>query len=242
MDRRYMVVRADNGMFVTARQDPALLQVTASWQQGDAAPVLGYSGKDALALPALHSLTDTSPVRVWKDDVTALDCGVAAARWFSDVLQKEVRLVAMPPRGRVRDKEAPMPVSFADGYPFLVANKASLDFLNARIGEDLPMRRFRPNLVIDGAEAFVEDGWKKIQIGSVTFEVSSACARCVLTTRDPETGEQHARNEPLTSMRPFRRGSDGQLYFGMNLRPLGTGQVAVGDQVTVLETGPAELP
>ena len=43
---------------------------------------------------------------------------------------------------------------FADGFPLLVANQASLDDLNARLrakgAAEVPMDRFRPNIVVQG--------------------------------------------------------------------------------------------
>src|SRR4029450_7098533 len=98
-----------------------------------------------------------------------------------------------PDYGRADDR-----VSFADGYPLLLANTASLDALNDRIAEGgslegpLPMTRFRPNVVIAGAAPWVEDAWTggRIKIGEVTFRVPKRCDRCVVTTTDQETGER----------------------------------------------------
>jgi uncharacterized protein YcbX len=61
------------------------------------------------------------------------------------------------------------------------------------------MLRFRPNLVIEGSEAYAEDSWKRIRIGDVEFRVVKPCARCILTTIDPQTGERSADREPLAS-------------------------------------------
>lgn len=38
---------------------------------------------------------------------------------------------------------------FADGFPFLLANQTSLDDLNTRLAEPIPMNRFRPKCAPD---------------------------------------------------------------------------------------------
>ena len=57
-------------------------------------------------------------------------------------------------------------VSLADGFPLLLTSIASLDAVNQRLGTPVPMDRFRPNLVIDGAPAWAEDGWAAIEAGA----------------------------------------------------------------------------
>ncbi|MNE17813.1 MOSC domain protein [compost metagenome] len=96
------------------------------------------------------------------------------------------------------------------------------------------MLRFRPNLVIEGSEAFAEDGWKRIRIGDVEFRVLKPCTRCILTTIDPQTGERSADREPLTTLKTYRQ-KEGEVMFGQNLVNDGNGVLEVGMPVTVLE-------
>jgi uncharacterized protein YcbX len=65
-----------------------------------------------------------------------------------------------PRRGRPGDRGG-----FADGYPLLLTTEASLDALNRRLEEPVPMSRFRPNPVVDGELPFGEDGWSRIRAG-----------------------------------------------------------------------------
>ncbi|MDD7848652.1 MOSC domain-containing protein [Escherichia coli] len=44
-------------------------------------------------------------------------------------------------------------MSFADGYPYLLANEASLRDLQQRCPASVKMEQFRPNLVVSGASA-----------------------------------------------------------------------------------------
>ena len=99
----------------------------------------------------------------------------------------------------------------------------------------LTMKRFRPNLVVEGSGPFDEDTWKRIRIGETVFHVVKPCGRCVITTIDPERGEFDGK-EPLRTLAKFRKVGD-LVMFGQNLiaeRPGGT--IRVGDEVEILET------
>jgi uncharacterized protein YcbX len=91
------------------------------------------------------------------------------------------------------------------------------------------MRRFRPNLVVDGdLEPFVEDGWATLAVGDVELRFADHCGRCVLTTIDPDT--QAKGKEPLASLARHRR-RDGEVWFGIQMVPVRGGVVTVGDRV-----------
>ena len=82
-------------------------------------------------------------------------------QWFSEFLDKEVRLVIMPESTRraVSPKYAvnAEAVSFADGMPYLLIGQASLEDLNGRLEQPVPMDRFRPNIVFFRGERL---SWK----------------------------------------------------------------------------------
>ncbi len=128
-----------------------------------------------------------------------------------------------------------------------MTTESSLAALNDEVlagsahGRDpLPMTRFRPNVVVRGTEPWVEDDWRRVRIGEVTFRAVKGCARCVMTTIDPETAERE--KEPIASLSRLRRW-DGKTWFGVNLIPdlagAATGQIRVGDDVEVLEAVPS---
>ena len=125
-------------------------------------------------------------------------------------------------------------VAFADGFPLLLIGQASLEDLSHKVGRPLEMLRFRPNLVIEGAEAFAEDNWKRIRIGEVEFRVVKPCSRCILTTIDPQTGVRSDDREPFATLQKYRAREEGAM-FGQNLVNDGNGQLEVGMPVTVLE-------
>ena len=125
-------------------------------------------------------------------------------------------------------------VSFADGYPLLVTNEASLVDLNRRLDRPVPMDRFRTNLRVAGAAAWAEDGWGHLHVGGAEFFVAKTCDRCVVTTVDQATGRKAEDNEPLRTLGGFRRDPRGRTIFGQNLIPRRLGRIAVGDAVEVL--------
>jgi len=80
----------------------------------------------------------------------------------SRVMGEAVRLVRVAPdMERAANPRfagaTPAPLGFADGYPLLVCNQASLEDLNPRLPRPIPIERFRPNIVVSGLPAWAED-------------------------------------------------------------------------------------
>lgn len=237
-DRRWMVVEAGNGRFLTQRLLPQMGRIQARWMDQGRALQLRAPGMPELDVPVPGVDDDLRGVTIWRDSLLVPDAGDAAAQWLSAFLERPCRLVQVPEqRARQVDTAYAEPgekVHFADGFPLLLIGQASLDDLSARVGRPLEMERFRPNLVVSGATPFAEDGWKRIRIGELEFRVAKPCSRCILTTIDPHTGERSADREPMTTLRSYRQ-RDGELHFGQNLVALGRGELKVGMAVEVLE-------
>ncbi|MEM8548783.1 MAG: MOSC N-terminal beta barrel domain-containing protein [Pseudomonadota bacterium] len=232
-DRRWMVVQP-NGHFITQRdvRDMALIKAEA---MGTQSLQLSRGGDQiAVAVPGVEA--PRRNVTVWGDTVPAADAGDAAAHWLSDILDRACRLVYMP-EDVVRPvdpafADAGDSVSFADGYPLLLIGEASLADLNQRLPAPVPMNRFRPNLVVSGAGAFAEDGWRRLRIGDIEFDVAKPCSRCVI----PSIVQEDASRDPHINrvLASYRR-RDGQIYFGQNLLHRGHGELRVGADVEVLK-------
>lgn len=237
-DRRWMVVEAANGRFLTQRLLPQMGRIEARWEDGFGALRLSAPGMDDLVVEVPGRDDNLRGVIIWRDMLQVPDAGDAAAQWLSTFLARPVRLVQMPEqRARQVDTAYAQPgehVHFADGFPLLLIGQGSLDDLSAKVGRPLEMLRFRPNLVVAGAEPFAEDGWKRIRIGDVIFKVAKPCSRCILTTIDPRTGERDLGREPLATLLQYRN-VDGEALFGQNLLPEGVGELRVGMPVEVLE-------
>lgn len=219
-DRRWMLVDSDN-QFVTQRRLRAMARLKATNIDGGVR--IENDGGAQLHVVQPDNSVQLRRVTVWRDTVTARDAGDTAADWLSEQLQTPVRLVAMgdefqrPLKAPRQDRE----VGFADGAPLLAIGQASLNELNTRLEEPVSMLRFRPNLVIEGAAPFAEDRWKLIRIhtasGPLELECIRPCSRCAIPGLDPFTGK--AGKEPLRTLARYRRGEDGQVYFGMNMAP-----------------------
>ena len=119
-------------------------------------------------------------------------------------------------------------VGFADAYPVLLATRASLADLNARLEAPIPMNRFRPNLVIDGGDAFEEERHAGVRVGATYFRMPKRCSRCNVTLVDQATGL--AGKEPLRTLATYRT-ENNKVYFAQNLIPDADGTIAVGDEV-----------
>jgi uncharacterized protein len=234
-DRRWMLID-DAGMFMTQRKLPemALFRVKLL-EQG---LQVNHLFKDSypLFVPFENRSVNSTLVTVWDDICFAYIVSREANRWFSEMLGMSCRLVYMPDTSiRLIDPNFAThgeKTSFSDGFPFLLAGQASLDDLNRRLSQPIPMERFRPNFVVSGAEPYAEDSWKTIRIGSAMFYAPKPCGRCIVTTTNQDTAVRG--EEPLRTLNTYRKkGND--VLFGQNLVGLSTGTVRVGDPVRVLE-------
>ncbi|MCQ4319134.1 MOSC domain-containing protein [Stutzerimonas stutzeri] len=236
-DRRWMVVDAASGKFLTQRMLPGMALLNARWQ-GDAELLLTAPGMDALVVAVPEEGGVERGVQIWRESLQVPDAGDAAAEWLTRLLDRPCRLVHLPTsRGIQVDQDYARPderTAFSDGFPFLLIGQRSLDDLSARVGHILDARRFRPNLVIAGAAPYAEDGWRRIRIGELAFRVVKPCSRCIIPTIDPLNGERSAVHEPLATLMSYRKG-DGGVFFGQNLIAEGTGLLQIGMPVEVLE-------
>jgi hypothetical protein len=217
-DRHWMITRPD-GRFITQREVPRLALIeTALTPQ---ALVLRHGGAPALHVPFLAS---GAPCRVvvWRDTVSGIDCGDAAADWLFAALGEELRLVRFDPAtprysNRQFTGEIAATTEFADGFALLIVSEASLADLNARInGTPLPMNRFRPNLVLADVPAYAEDGLRELEFGALRLRIVKPCVRCSITTTDQATAAVTSA-EPLRTLKSYRfdRGLMG-VTFGQN--------------------------
>jgi uncharacterized protein YcbX len=239
-DRRWLVVDAA-GRFVSQRETPRLATVEARPIAGGLA--LSCEGFGRVEVEALARDAERAQVMIWRDPVNAAVADPAAAVWLAEVLHRpDCRLVHMdrPEAARGVDPNYANPadrVSFADGFPLLLALRESLEDLNVRASAPVPMARFRPNLVVAGAPAWAEDGWTALTVGegdtASTYRVAKPCERCIVTTTDQTTGERAQDGEPLITLGRFHRDARGRILFGQNVIPERVGLLRVGDRVEV---------
>lgn len=224
-DRAWMVVD-EHGEMVTQREMPRMALVQPQFRADDL--VLRAPGMLALHL-RLDAVEAATKARVWDDEVKAYDMGALAAQWMSDFLGAKLRLVRFDPeQKRLSDRqwtgEVEAENAFSDGYPLLVASLSSLAELNRRLAERgapaVGIERFRPNLVLEGLEAFEEDHVDELTIdtgeGTVRLRLVKPCVRCTIPDVDPKTAERGtAVGDTLATFRADER-MKGGLTFGMN--------------------------
>ena len=224
-DRAWMVVDGQGDM-LTQRELPRMALVQPTFKGSEL--VLRAPGMLALHL-RLDTVEGPTRVKVWNDVVKAFDMGDLASQWFTDFLGQRLRLVRFDPeQQRLSDPawagDVAAENAFADGYPLLVANTASLTDLNARLAARgapaVSMQRFRPNLVIDGLQAFDEDHVRELSIdteqGQVRLRLVKPCTRCTIPNVDPLTAAtSHEPGDTLTGFRADPR-MDGAITFGVN--------------------------
>lgn len=242
LDREWMIVDEDN-RFVTQRDISALATIETELTRTHL--ILKHPEESTLQIMLEHIDAVPQTVTVWKDSCQAVDQGSDASVWLTRVLKGhgQLRLMRFAPDA-VRAVEQKYldgidaEVGFADGYPYLVTNEASLEKLNTELDEVVPMNRFRPNIVLRGLPPYDEHKITQLTVRGkdVTMLLPKPCQRCKVTTINQRTGEVAASREPLrtlirTNSLPGFVGG----YFGQNgvaISGLGT-ELVVGDTVDV---------
>ena len=231
-DRRMMLVNKE-GKFITQREYSALTFLSCKMDSID--KICVFDSRNPLRKIEIDmSLAEEKHnVVVWDDQVIAYSMNNDYDRFFSEFLGLDCFLVSMKnDAGRkTQGNGNATDVSFADGYPYLLVGENSLALLNSKLDTPVSMSRFRPNLVFEGGGAFEEDDWGFVKIGDVKLQVVKKCARCNVTTINPETGM--AAKEPLKTMATFRT-ENNQVNFGVNAISIDSGLIKIGDEVLPL--------
>ncbi len=232
-DRRWVLVD-DTNTFFTQRDFPEMALIKVLIEKGGLTLQHKRNNIEPLSIPFNFEHSKTEEVVIWRDTVLGEFYNKQIDDWFSEIIGIKCHLVKMPESTKrvVDEKYAKEKiVSFADGYPFLIIGQSSLNDLNSRMENLLPMNRFRTNFVFIGRKPFEEDNWTKFKIGNVEFEAVKPCARCVITTTNQETAER--LHEPLLTLSKFRKFGN-EVMFGMNLICHSTGSINVGNKIELL--------
>ena len=231
-DRRWMLVDAYN-RFISQRELPELALVQVSITD-EGLKVVHKHCKEETIIPFEPLMTDHIFVTIWDDICMAQLVSETLNEWFSRVLSFPCKLVYMPgsTRRKVDVNYAPNNeiTSFSDGYPFLIIGQSSLDELNKKLAEPLPIERFRPNIVFTGGAPNEEDIFENFTINEINFYGVKPCARCVIPTIDQQTAVKG--KEPLKTLATYRL-KNNNVYFGQNLLHNGSGEIKVGDEIDV---------
>jgi uncharacterized protein YcbX len=117
-----------------------------------------------------------------------------------------------------------------DTFPLSLITTQTITQLGERVGAELDVQRFRPNLLVEAADdtPFPEDGWVGcvLRIGGLRLRVDKRDGRCVVITIDPVTTERNPAI--LRTVVSDRQGCLG--VYGTTVEP---GRVAVNDPVII---------
>ncbi len=228
-DRRWLLIDQEN-RFVSQRTMPVL--TTLAVQIRDKAIYVHEKQNETNGIEIPWTLTSEQPVTVtvWDDQIQSYQYPNHINQWFSNYLNKPVRLVKMSAE-KPRTKQLQVApynstMSYADGYPFLVLSKASVEKISQEIGEQIDIRQFRANLIIDGCEAFAEDQLQEFSISDVHFQMVKPCKRCQVIGIHQDTGV--SSKEPIRYLSKTRKQGN-HIIFGMNAALIKEGTIHVGD-------------
>lgn len=235
-DRRWLLVD-ENNQFLTQRKHTQMALLQAAIADDGIEVYKKNNPSERIKFPFVTENKPGENVTIWDDVCEAVEVSKEVSQWFTDALAMNCKLMFMPddslrnidPRYALDDNDI---TSFSDAYPVMLIAKESLDDLNERLDEKLPMNRFRPNLVIEGLEPYEEDWIKHFSVNAIDFFGVKLCSRCVLTTVNQQTGIKG--KEPLKTLATYRS-LNNNIYFGQNIIYKGKGTIATGDKVIVIE-------
>jgi len=229
-DRRWMVVSPE-GKFLTQRTIPKMATINTSLDNEQL--TLSVAGKASHLVPIVSPDSEKMDVKIWKDDIKVAKVGKQTDEWVSDVLGIDCHMVYIE-ESVVRQcdltfSEKGERTGFADGFPILIISEESLRDLNTRLDSPIDMRRFRPNIVIAGIDAYAEDELGQFSINSVDMKGVKLCSRCPMPMVDPDLGERTSQ-EPIATLSTYRK-RDNKIFFGMNVIQKSQGVIAIGDEL-----------
>lgn len=231
-DREFMLTDPA-GTFITARKYGELYRFSA-YPIAQGIIVRHQDGSEIVI--RYQDFSEQQECEVWGNHFPSYVAPEHINQWFSEKLQTEVMLRWLGERDQRFIKRFPEhSVSFADGYPLLLVSESSFTAVQQACPVPITIDQFRSNLIVTGETAFAEENWHTIKIGSVEFLNAKLCARCILTTRNLATAELEAKCEPFRTLKKIHKSEEGEPLFGINLIPLNSGVIRVGDKVEVLQ-------
>ena len=217
-DREFLVIGEDGNLLLTSKT-PALLQVQPAWDRARDALALRFPDGQAVgdtpepAGPAATRMYDGREIRGW-----IISGPLSAA--LSGYLGQDVHLFKREPEQ-----------CGSDDQPVTLMSEASLKALAPELNGAVPdPRRFRMTITMTGTDAWAEHGWSglNVSVGEAVLRVIAPVPRCVVTTRNPDSGATDARI--LHALARLRGNND--LTFGVWADVIRPGRIRIGDRVT----------
>lgn len=251
-DRRWMLVDEAN-RFVSQRRLPGMALLSTSLSSEGF--VIRYPGHCPLDVDLSVAAGDLFRATMHRSDepLAVRGAGEQAANWFTECFAGsgigDLRLVRLDDGFQRpipdRPDDSGQQVQLSDGYPFLVASQSSLDLvvehLGGRDAGQTEMKRFRPNIVINGAGPWQEMQSNLVLVnetGTIRLRLAKPCQRCTIPQVNPDTGERDLPAE----LHQILKGLDGDREspincFGQNaILESGAGEtVAVGQSFRMIQ-------
>ncbi|XP_059617977.1 mitochondrial amidoxime reducing component 2-like [Phlebotomus argentipes] len=244
-DRVFMITSLE-GQGITARSHPKIVKIQPNFIADRM--ILSAPGQEDIVIDLLKlNRRERGKSVVWGETVTTIDCGDDVAAWISKFLLNDdtgFRLVYYPDDFPTRDawskkKDKRELETHAgalhDVTSYMLMNQASIDDLNTKLTERVTSRQFRPNFLVKGPNAYLEDKWEWIKIGNVIFRNIMLCGRCILVNINPETGTRNPDFEPLKTLKSYRVTSENvkDPILGIHLGIHTSGTILLGDPVYI---------
>tara|TARA_X000001036_G_scaffold435403_1_gene476585 strand:- start:3101 stop:3889 length:789 start_codon:yes stop_codon:yes gene_type:complete len=225
-DRTYAVID-DTDQILTAREHPELLTIEAAIL--DKYICFSKAG-DSITVPRNVKSSSMRSGILFGESLRGSELSELVRKWMSNHLAVSCNVIEINKNFMRQMKAQTHDITYTDAAPILLTSEASLEVLNNSMRLPVGMNRFRPNLVVSGSQAFAEDDWKYLKIGTCEFEISHHCPRCVLTTIDPSHPEMGISKEPLKTLSSFRKSAN-EVNFGVYLIPKRLGTIRLNDEV-----------
>ncbi|KAF2899113.1 hypothetical protein ILUMI_07067 [Ignelater luminosus] len=263
-DRFLAVYKEANKEYKTSKNYPKMVLMEVTTINPDTITI-NAPGMSTLNfnVSTLDSINKPNKISIWDNEkVFTIDCGDKAAQWISEyILDKpsglRLGLHDGLPDHRRNIKETHQKYfkfypylessslglySYLTGY--LLINQASVDELSMRIpASNVTAHNFRPNILVEGENLgpYDEDKWGWVKIGDVMWQNVKPCTRCLITTIDPDTGIKATDEEPLKTLKSYRKSKDvtkidfegDDPVMGIYLALKRDGEIKIGDTVFI---------
>ena len=236
-DRQLMIIK--DGKFVNQKRLPKL--ATVATQRFDDTTIEFTNNESGSVTHSINPAGQEIEIDFYTNLIPVIDQGDSVAAWLSSIVEADVRVVALKstftrtvPLDEFALVDGIDQSRFVDVAPILVTNVTSLADLNSKLEKPIPMNRFRPNIVVDGLDAFDEDSVVSFEQGELKLVRATYCERCAITCTDQESGARNS--EPINTLKTYRHrenGYAGGVIFGSYMGVEGTATLKVGDTLTV---------
>jgi hypothetical protein len=219
-DRRFYLVDPD-GRLVNNKTCGELLQVRPDVSEDAGHLTLAFpSGEQVSGEVVPGATVETS---FYGRPVTGRYADGPWSGALSEHAGQPLRLVRTDEPGAGVDRTHVVSV-ISDGSLAAVARRAGVDGVDGR--------RFRMTIELEGCEEHEEDGWigGEVEAGEARIRVTGPVGRCVVTTRNPDTGESDL--DTLGVLAGYRTLREGKSFgCGVCGDVLVEGRVRVGDSL-----------